>query len=384
IIIPVVPDLIESLGKIDTSEASMYNGWLAFAYSVMLFIFSPVMGALSDRFGRRPVLLFSLLGLGLDYIIQATAPDLFWLFTGRVIAGIMGASFTTATAYIADISPPEKRAQNFGMVGMAFGLGFIIGPLIGAIFSKWGARVPFIAASVFTLLNLVYGFFFLPESLSKENRRTFEWKRANPIGAFKQVSKYPMVKAFILPVALMYIAHYAVQSGWNYYTKVQFNWGADMVGYSLAFVGLVIGIVQGGLIRIILPKLGQKRSVFAGLIFTFLGFVLFGIANQGWQVFAILIPYGLGGIAGPAIQGMMSNEVAANEQGELQGIMSSLMSLTAIIGPLMMSYIFSFFTSKASPVYFPGAAMIAGALLIIVAFILMVPVLKKLKSEEKK
>jgi DHA1 family tetracycline resistance protein-like MFS transporter len=367
IIIPVVPKLIEQLTGEGISEASRYGGWLVFCFAIMQFLFSPVLGGLSDKFGRRPVLLLSLLGLGLDYILHAYAPSITWLFIGRLIAGVMGASITTATAYIADISTPEKRAQNFGLIGAAFGLGFIIGPVIGGLSAKWGANVPFLVAAALTLLNLLYGYFVLPESLLKENRRKFEWKRANPIGSLKHLRKYPVVSGLIVSLVLIYIASHAVQSNWSYYTIYKFNWDAQMVGYSLAFVGILVSLVQGYLIRVINPKLGQNKSIYLGLFLYALGLVLFGLAWKEWMMFVFLIPYCLGGIAGPALQGLISNQVPPTEQGELQGALTSLISLTSIIGPLVMTNLFAYTTAKDSLFFLPGASFFLAALLILIS-----------------
>ncbi|MFY7732200.1 MAG: TCR/Tet family MFS transporter [Bacteroidia bacterium] len=367
IIIPVVPKLIEQLTGEGISEASRYGGWLVFCFAIMQFLFSPVLGGLSDKFGRRPVLLISLLGLGLDYILHAYAPSITWLFIGRLIAGVMGASYTTATAYIADISTPEKRAQNFGLIGAAFGLGFIIGPVIGGLSAQWGANVPFLVAAALTLLNLLYGYFVLPESLLKENRRKFEWKRANPIGSLKHLRKYPVVSGLIVSLVLIYIASHAVQSNWSYFTIYKFNWDAQMVGYSLAFVGILVSLVQGYLIRVINPKLGQNKSIYLGLFLYALGLVLFGLAWKEWMMFVFLIPYCLGGIAGPALQGLISNQVPPTEQGELQGALTSLISLTSIIGPLVMTNLFAYTTAKDSLFFLPGAPFFLAALLILIS-----------------
>lgn len=363
IIIPVIPGLIEQLNGGNLSDASRIGGWLTFAYAIMQFFFSPVLGGLSDRYGRRPVLLISLFGLGIDYIFMALAPTLAWLFVGRFIAGICGASFTTASAYIADISEPEKKAQNFGLIGVAFGLGFIIGPVIGGLFSQFGPRVPFMIAAGLTLLNTIYGYFILPESLLKKNRRAFKWKRANPIGSLVQLRRFPVVAGLISSMVLVYIAAHAVQSNWTYYTMLKFHWNEAWVGYSLGFVGLMIAIVQGGLIRMVVPRLGQKRSVYTGLFLYAMGLLLFAMATQGWMMFLFLIPYALGGICGPALQGIMSNQVPATEQGELQGGLSSMMSVTSIIGPLIMNNLFAYFTGASAPFYFPGAPFVMGAFL---------------------
>jgi MFS transporter, DHA1 family, tetracycline resistance protein len=370
IIIPVLPKLITDMIGGNLSQASVYGGWMMFAFAIMQFIFSPVLGNLSDRYGRRPVLLFSLFGFGLDYIFLAFAPSLGWLFVGRLIAGITGASMTTATAYIADISTPEKRAQNFGLVGAAFGLGFIIGPVIGGTLGQFGPRVPFIAAAVLTLLNWLYGYFILPESLKPEHRRPFDWKRANPVGSLLQLRKYPVVAGLVGSLVFVYLAAHAIQSTWTYFTMEKFHWNEAWVGYSLGFVGLMVAIVQGGLIRVINPKLGQKRSVYFGLGLYALGFLLFAFASEGWMMFAFLVPYCLGGIAGPALQGIISGSVPANEQGELQGALTSLISATSIVGPPLMTSLFAYFTGKVAPVYFPGAPFLMGAVFTVVSVLL--------------
>ncbi len=370
IIIPVMPALIRELIQGDISAASSYGGWLMFAYAIMQFLCAPILGNLSDKYGRRPVLLFSLFGFGIDYIFLALAPGIGWLFVGRIIAGITGASFTTASAYIADISAPDKRAQNFGMIGAAFGLGFIIGPLIGGILGQFGSRVPFIAAAVLTLMNWLYGYFVLPESLAKENRRPFEWKRANPMGSLVQLKKYPSVAGLIISLTLVYIAAHAVQSTWSFYNIGKFNWDEKMVGYSLAFVGFMIALVQGGLIRLVIPKIGQEKSLYTGLLLYSIGMLLFAFATEGWMMFAFCTVYCLGGIAGPALQGIISSHVPPNEQGELQGALTSLMSATSIVGPLLMTNLFSYFTRPTAPVYFPGAPFLMGAVLFLISTIL--------------
>jgi DHA1 family tetracycline resistance protein-like MFS transporter len=367
IIIPVLPRLIQELTGGTLSEASMYGGWMLFAYAFMQFICAPIMGGLSDRYGRRPVLLASLFGFGVDYVFLALAPTLGWLFVGRVIAGIMGASFTTAGAYIADVSTPETRAQNFGILGAAFGLGFIIGPMAGGFLETFGSRVPFIVSACLSLLNWLYGYFILPESLALENRRKFEWSRANPISSLANLKRYPVILGLVASLVMVYIAAHAVQSNWAYYTMEKFKWTPKLVGISLAVVGLVFAVVQGGLIRIIIPKLGQQRSVYVGLGFNATGFVLFALATQTWMMFAVTVIYCMGGIAGPALQGIISTQVPPNEQGELQGALTSLMSVTSIVGPPLMTNTFSYFTNPTAPVYLPGAPLLLGAVLTITA-----------------
>lgn len=370
IIIPVMPSLITSLTGEGLSEASKYGGWMLFAFALMQFVFSPVLGGLSDRYGRRPVLLIALFGFGLDYLLLAMAPTLAWLFVGRIIAGITGASFTTASAYIADVSKPEERAQNFGLLGAAFGLGFIIGPVMGGILGEYGPRVPFFAAAALTLLNWLYGYFVLPESLSAENRRPFDWKRANPAGSLLQLKRFPLVYGLTGALFCIYVAAHSVQSNWSYFAIEAFGWSEAQVGYSLGFAGLLIAVVQGFLIRIILPRTGDRRALFLGLALYTTGFLLFAVATEGWMLYAFLIPYCLGGIAGPALQGIISNQVPANQQGELQGILTSLISLTSIIGPLLMNNLFAYFTGENAPRHYPGVSFLASAVLLIVSMVL--------------
>lgn len=380
IIIPVLPRLIEQLTGSGLDGAAIYGGLLTTSYSLMQFVSAPVLGGLSDRFGRRPILLGSLLGLGLDYIFLAFAPSIAWLFVGRIIAGISGASFTTAMAYIADVSEPEKRAQNFGLVGAAFGIGFIVGPVIGGIFSQFGLRVPFLISAGLALINWLYGYFILPESLSKENRRPFNWKRSNPVGSLLHIIKYPAILGLLGALFLLYLASHSVQSSWTYYTMEKFHWNETWVGYSLGFVGIVVGIVQGGLIRVIIPKIGQVKAVYYGLILYIIGFVLFAFATQGWMMFAFMLPYGLAGIFGPAMQGLISTNVKDNEQGELQGVTAGLMSLAAIFGPLIMTYLFAHFTNKKSGIYFPGAPFILAAVLTTIGLFICLRSLRKYHS----
>lgn len=377
IIIPVVPTLIQQLTGGSVSDAATYGGWLTFAYAIMQFVFSPILGGLSDRYGRRPVLLISLLGLGIDYLFLFFAPDLWWLFVGRIIAGVCGASFTTASAYIADISTNENRAQNFGMVGAAFGLGFIVGPLLGSVFSHWSVRVPFLAAAALSLLNWIYGYFVLPESLSKENRRAFDWKRANPLGSLLHLRRYPAILGLVLSIVLIYIAGHAAQSTWTYFTMEKFKWNEQWIGYSISFVGVSVALVQGGLIRYTQKIWGSKKSVFIGLCLYVVGFTLFAFASKGWMMFAFMVPYALAGIAGPSLQSLISGNIPANEQGELQGALTSLISVTSIVGPLLMTGLFSYFTAATAPVYFPGAPFMMGAILTLISVIIAAISLKK-------
>ena len=367
IIIPVMPELIANMKQIPVNEASKYGGWLLSIYAILQFVCAPLVGNLSDRYGRRPILLCSLFGFGIDYLFLAFAPTYGWLFIGRALAGITGASITTASAYIADISTAGTRAKNFGMIGAAFGLGFIIGPAIGGQLGSLGVRAPFYAAAILCLLNWLYGYFVLPESLIKENRRPFNWKRANPFGSFQLLKKYPAIGGLAISFFLIYLGAQAIQGNWNYYTIYRFHWTEKMVGYSLATVGLLVAAVQVGLIRVLNPRLGNEKSIYIGLCFYALGMVLFAFANEGWMMFAFLVPYCLGGIAGPALQATLAGHVPSNEQGELQGALSSLMSLTIIIGPFIMSNLFYYFTKDQTPVHFPGAPFLLGAILMLLS-----------------
>lgn len=375
IIIPVIPSLIQDLGKESISESARIGGLLSMAYASMQFLFSPILGGLSDKYGRRPIILTSLLALGIDYFFMALAPSIAWLFVGRLIAGIGGASFTTATAYIADVSAPEKRAQNFGMIGAAFGVGFIIGPTLGGVLGEFGPRVPFFVAGGLALANWLYGYFILPESLQANNRRDFTWKRANPIGSLMQLKKHPIIIGLVLSLILIYVAAHAVQSNWSFFVIEEFEWTEAQIGYSLGFVGLLVAIVQGGLIRIIVPKLGQKRSVYIGLSLYGLGLLLFAFASQSWMMYAFMVPYALGGLAGPTLQGIMSSQVPSNEQGELQGGLTSLISVTSIIGPPLMTSIFAYFTTEGN-FYFAGAAFLLGALFTFISVLFAYKTLK--------
>lgn len=377
IIIPVIPKLIEELIHGDISEAAKYGGWLTFAYAITQFLFAPIVGNLSDKYGRRPVILLSLFGFSLDYLLLAFSPTITWLFIGRIIAGLTGASITTASAYIADVSTPENRAKNFGMVGAAFGLGFIIGPVIGGLLGQYGSRVPFYAAAVLCMVNFLYGYFILPESLPLHNRREFNIKRANPVGAFINLKKHPKLIGLVLSVFLLYVASHAVQSNWTYFTMYQFKWDEKMVGISLGVIGLFVGIVQGGLIRWINPKLGNERSIYVGMALYTIGMFLFSSATQGWMMFAFLVPYCLGGIAGPALQAVISTQVLPSEQGEIQGTLTSLMSASAIIGPPLMSSVFYYFTHKEAPFLFPGAPFVLGGFLMLLSTIIAYFSLKK-------
>jgi len=370
IIIPVIPGLIEELIQGEISEAAKVGGWITFAYAITQFIFAPLIGNLSDQFGRRPIILISLLGFTLDYILLALAPSITWLFIGRIIAGITGASITTASAYIADISTIENRAKNFGMIGAAFGLGFIIGPVIGGLLGQYGARVPFYAAAALCFLNFLYGYFILPESLPKEKRSVLNLKKANPIGSFLHLKKYPKLIGLASSMFLLYVASHAIQSNWSFFTMYKFNWDEKMVGISLGVIGLFVALVQGVLIRWVNPWLGNEKSIYAGFFLYSLGMLLFTFANQSWMMFIFLIPYCLGGIAGPALQAVISIQVPETEQGKIQGTLTSLMSASAIVGPPLMTGIFYYFTKEQTPFKFAGAPFLLASILMTISAVM--------------
>lgn len=380
LIIPVMPKLISQLKGIPVNEASPHGAWLIAAYAITQFVFAPVVGNLSDQYGRRPILLTSLLGFGIDYIVLALAPDYGWLFFGRVVAGITGASFTTASAYIADISTPDTRAKNFGMIGAAFGLGFVIGPALGGLLAGLGTRAPFYAAAGLCLLNALYGYFILPESLKKENRRPFSWKKANPFGSLQFLKNTKGIGALAICYFLIYLAAQSVQGNWSFFTIYRFGWKEGMVGISLAAVGVLVAAVQGGLTRVINPKLGDEKSIYLGLSLYAVGLALFAFATTGWMMFVFLLPYCLGGIAGPSLQSTLAAHVPPNQQGALQGALTSLMSLTTIFGPLLMNNLFEFFTTDKAPFLFPGISFLLGSVLMLLA----VGIAWKVLSRERK
>jgi len=377
IVIPVFPRLIGDLTGGNISQVSQWGGWLTVVYAIMQFFCAPIIGGLSDQWGRRPVLLLSLFGFGLDYIIMGFAPTIGWLVFSRVLAGITGASITTASAYIADVSNEKNRAQHFGLLGAAFGLGFIIGPSLGGLLAGYGVRVPFFVAAGFTLLNCLYGFFVLPESLSPDRRRPFEWKRANPLGSFLHLKKYPAVLGLIGALVLVYVAAHALQSTWTYINIERFGWKEQMLGLSLGVVGVMTMIVQGGLIRLINPRLGNEKSIYTGLAIYSLGMLAFAFASESWMMFVFMIPYCLGGIAGPALQAELAGYVPPTEQGELQGALTSMMSATSIVGPLVMTHLFAYFTRPGAPVHFSGAPFLLGSILLMLSAWVAFQVLRK-------
>ncbi len=385
IIIPILPELITEFAGGDKSNAGLYLGVFTAIYALMQFVFAPILGALSDKYGRRPVILLSLLGLGIDYIILALAPDLWWLLVGRIIAGIMGASFTTANAYIADISTPENRAQNFGLVGVAFGLGFTFGPVIGGFLGNIDLRLPFWVSAVLVFLNLIYGYFVLPESLKPENRSNFKWSKVNPISIIGELRNYPFVGNIAGALFFIYFAERGLQNVWVLYTGYRYGWDIQTIGLTLGLVGIMAIIVQGFLIRMIIPRLGERRSILLGLGLSILTYLGYGFATEGWMVYVIIIVGALSGIAGPALQGLITGSVPANAQGKVQGALTSLNSITSILSPIIFtSILFSFFTSDRVAVDLPGIPFILGAVSFIFSLWLMQRVFKTMPIDMSK
>lgn len=361
IIMPVMPDLLQELAGLSVGQAAIWGGYLAFSYALMQFLFSPAIGALSDRFGRRPVLLVSLAMLGVDYLIMALAPNLWVLFVGRVLAGIAGATYSTATAYIADVTPRAERSAAFGLVGAAFGVGFILGPAIGGVMGELGTRAPFYGAAALAFLNFAYGWLAVPESLAPANRRAVDWRRANPFGAVRQVARVPMIAWFVLAHFLFSMSHYVYPAVWSYYAKAAFAWSNAEIGLSLALVGVGFAVVQGGLIRVILRKLGEVRTALAGFAVNVVAMVVLAFATQGWMVYAMIPVTALGAIVTPAMTGLMANRTPDNAQGELQGVLASSQAIVSVISPLFMTQLFGAFTTADAPVHFPGAPFLAAA-----------------------
>lgn len=361
LIIPVAPRLVASFLGNDLSEASHYFGIMVSLYAAMQFLFAPVVGGLSDRFGRRPVILVSLLGAAGSYLLSGFAPALWWLFVGRVIAGITGASFSAAGAYIADITPPEKRAASFGLVGAVFGLGFILGPALGGLLGDVGLRIPYFAAAGLNFVNMMYGLFVLPESLAPENRRPFSFARANPLGSLRALARHPIVIGLTGTIFCSFMGQWILQSVWALHTQSRFGWSLRMVGVSLMVVGLATAVVQGGLVRVAIPRLGERRALVIGFMMAITGHLLLGLATQGWMILVFIAPLALGGLAGPAVQAIISGAVGPKEQGELQGSLNSLGGIAAIIGPVIGTSLLARFGPPDASPHIPGAAFFAAA-----------------------
>lgn len=361
VVIPVFPQLIVKLTGRDLAHAAEVSGWIAFLYASVQFLMGPVIGGLSDRFGRRPVLLASLAAFSLDYVVMAFAPTLWWLVAARVVAGITGATFPTAYAYIADVTPPEKRGANFGVIGMAFGFGFIIGPALGGFVAQFGTEVPFLLSAGLAMANFLYGLFVLPESLAEERRRTFEWRRANPVGALMRLkSAHPVVLMLAATVFVWTLSYQSLYSIWSYHGQLRYGWTPEQVGWSLAAVGVTGAIVQGFLGRKLIPRFGQRRIIVVGLISAVAGYSTYAMADAGWMVYLGIAVSACQGLVFPCLQGLMSAEVGPSEQGELQGAVASIQSLSAIVGPPLMTTVFARFSAPDAAVHAPGAPFLVS------------------------
>ena len=364
IIVPILPALVEEFRGGDAAQAAVSYGVIISIYATMQFLCAPILGALSDRYGRRPVILVSLFGLGTDYLIQGWAPSIGWLFLGRVIAGIMGASITTANAYIADVSTPETRARNYGFVGVAFGLGFSFGPALGGLLGGINLRLPFFVAAGLALVNWLYGFFVLPESLAPEHRSTVSWRKMNPLASLRRLGAYPLVAGLAVSFLFASLAQRGMESVWVLHTGFRYGWDEQTNGLTLALVGVMAVLVQGLLIKPVVARIGERRTITLGMTVSTLAFLAYGLASQGWMVPVIIVFGALAGVALPAIQGLVAGTVLPSEQGRIQGAFTSLTSLSAIVSPLLFTAgLFSFFTSAAAPVILPGAPFFLGSLL---------------------
>ena len=387
--IPVLPDLIKELvaGDLATpaaiaSRASLWGGIIGSSYALTQFFFAPIVGALSDRFGRRPILLLSMLGLGVDYLVQFSAPSLAWLFAGRIFAGIMGASFTTANAYIADISTDETRARNFGLLGVAFGVGFALGPAIGGLLGAYSLRLPFLVAACLSLLNALYGYFVLPESLAPENRSEFTVSKMNPFASLLKMRAYPVVAGLAVAIFFISLAQRGLENVWVYFTSYRYGWDELTNGMALGLVGIMAIIVQGGMVRPVIKRFGERKTVLYGICTAVITFMGYSFATQGWMIYCVIIFGAIGGVAGPAIQSIVAKSVGPSEQGQMQGAISSLRSVTSIFAPLIFtSGLFSYFTSEKAPITLPGIPFFVGSLLNMVALVVIYRVFKRIPEE---
>jgi MFS transporter, DHA1 family, tetracycline resistance protein len=377
IIAPVLPDLIKTFEGGNIARASDMVGYFGLIWSLMQFLFLPLLGAWSDRFGRRPVILISCLGLGLDYIFMALAPSLKWLFVGRLISGITASNVSTAFAYITDITAPAERAKKFGMLGASFGMGFIVGPAVGGMVGHYNLRAPFWAAAGLSLANFLYGYFVLPESLAKEKRAKSAWHMANPLGSLTLLRSHPELAGLSVVVILYYLAHQALQSVWVLYTEYRFGWNTRDVGISLGVVGVSAVIVSGGLVGPYVKRFGERFSLLSGLFYGFLGFVGFAFTRTGWGMLAAIPFIGLWGVAGPAMQSLMSQRVDVSSQGKLQGAINSLRALTGMVGPVVFTQVFSAAISPETRLHLPGAPYYLAAILLIAAMAVAVAVTRR-------
>lgn len=378
LIVPVLPKLIQHYQGGDVAAGSFSYGMLAALYALMQFLFAPLIGSISDRYGRRPVILVSLLGSAIDYFLIAFAPNLIWFAIGRIVAGITAANYAAASAYIADVSPPEKRAANFGLIGAAFGIGFIIGPIVGGGLATWGVKVPFFVAGGLTLINWAYGWFVLPESLAPENRRVFSWSRSNPVGALFALRRFPALMGLVTCYFIAVLAHQVYPSIWVLYTTYRYGWTELQTGLSLAAVGVMAGMVQGGLTKRVVGWLGEQKTVRYCLTLSIFLYAAYGLATQPWMIYICIVIGSLSGLVTPAVQSLMSQGVPADEQGALQGSLSSLSSVAGVAGPLLCTQLFGFFIAEKAPAFLPGAPFFLSSVMMMLALFIAVPALKRI------
>jgi DHA1 family tetracycline resistance protein-like MFS transporter len=372
LLIPVLPGLVTQFRGNDVSAGSHSYVVLVSVYAFMQFFGSPILGSLSDRFGRRKVILIALAGSALDFVVMALAPTLTILFIARMVGGLTAGLLSTANAYVADVTPPEKRAQGFGMIGAAFGLGFIIGPLVGGLLGSVDIRLPFWVAAGCSALNWLYGFFVLPESLAPENRRAFSWKRANPIGALAALKRFPAMLGLAEAYFILTLAQMMLFSIWALYTSHRYHWDPKHVGFSLMLVGVMSAVVQAGLAKRVISRIGDMRGVIAGLVLSIVAQLLYGLATQGWMIYAIILIGSLAGIAGPAMQSYITKHVPPNEQGAVQGVYSGLASLAGIPGPLISGWSFGWAVHPGQPEWLAGISFFIAATLVLVSLVLAV------------
>lgn len=370
LIIPVMPDLIREIDGGGLAVAAVWGGVLTTVFAVMQFLFAPIMGSLSDRYGRRPILLATLFVISIDYLVMALAGTIWLLFVGRVVAGVMAATQSTATAYIADISKPEEKAARFGLIGAAFGIGFVLGPLIGGLVAQFGTRAPFYVAAVLSAANFVFGYFVIRETVTDSTRRAFSWARSNPFGAFQQVNALPGMGRLIAVFFFYQVAFWVYPSVWAYFTQARFGWSPEMIGLSLASFGVAIALVQGGLIRLILRWFGNRGTVLFGLCFNFCAFLALALVTNSTLALILTPLTALGAVVTPALQGIMSRAVADNAQGELQGVLTSANALSMILSPISMTTVFFIFTNDDAPVFMPGAPFVLSMALMALCFVI--------------
>lgn len=380
LIIPILPRLVESFVGNDMVTAARLYGALGALYALMQFVCAPIIGSLSDRFGRRKVILVSLFASAIEYGILVFAPNITWLFIGRILTGITGANYSAAMAYVADVSAPEKRAANFGLMGAAFGIGFIAGPALGGLLGGYDLRAPFVAAGLLTLLNWLYGCFVLPESLAPENRRAFSWGRSNPVGAFLAFKHHPAAIELAATFFLLHLAHQVFPATWVLYTEYRYAWSPFETGLSLTVVGIVYAVVQGGLTRVAVRRLGERKTILIGMAIAAIAYVGYGSATAGWMVYATLCFGAFSGVTMPTIQSVVSRQVGADEQGRLQGALVSLASVTGILGPAIATGLFSYFISDKAPRKLPGMPYYFSALLVISAAFTVVHALRRIQT----